>query len=76
MIKKTIADAMKKHFVKSIKKLKLKKVTLLEILDRYKDHHQSIVKTQFQMNGENNFFSFKPVTSCPKNHKVTLSQSK
>ena len=93
MMKKTIADAMNKHFVKIIKKLKLKtaetetgKLTLSEILDRYNDH-QSIVKTQSQMNDENNFFSLKPVMSeevlktiCSlktrKNHKVTLSKSK
>ena len=68
-MKKTIADAMKKHLVKIIKKLKLKtaetetdKLTLSEILDRYNDH-QSIVKTQSQMNDEKNFFSFKPVMS-------------
>ena len=65
----TIAATMNNQFVSIIGKLKLKpnetetnKLTLSEILDRYKDH-QSIVKIWSQMNGKKNLFSFKPVTS-------------
>ena len=65
----TIADTMNKYFVNISKKLELKQseteineLSLSDILDKYKDH-QSIVKIRFQMNGEKNLFSFKPVTS-------------
>ena len=64
-----IADIMNKYFVNITKKLKLKQseteineLSLSEILDKYKDH-QSIVKIRCKINGENNLFSFKPVTS-------------
>lgn len=74
---------MKKHFVNRTKKLKLKSTeteaneySLSEILYKYIDH-QSIVKIQSLMAGQNNLFSFKTVTSeevlktlySLKNHK-------
>ena len=83
----TIADTMNKYFVNITKKLKLKQseteineLSQSEILDKYKGH-QSIVKIRSQMNGENNLFSFKPVTPekvlkaiyTLKNNKGSLS---